>query len=296
MKGYIYIIRNICNDKVYIGQTSRTIEARWQQHKQAAKRGDNYGIVLYNAMRKYGINNFYISKVEEVNLDQINERQIYWIKFYNSQVPNGYNVRSGGEDPGRKEVYKIDPITNQILECYGSAMTAAEANNLDLSQLTKVCRHQWGCVSCHGFKWSYKDNYDKEKISEEILGRDKSPVCQIDPYSGKLIKEWESVKKAADTLGIERTVIFGCLSGKNKTSGGWNWCRPENLQSFIPKTNTKQVIQYSKNSQEILHIWKNAQEAANALKKNASTIRAAARGKQKTAYGYVWRYKEDVEQ
>lgn len=53
-------------------------------------------------MRKYGIDKFYISQIEEVNLDDINEREIYWIKFYNSQTPNGYNVRAGGEDPGRK--------------------------------------------------------------------------------------------------------------------------------------------------------------------------------------------------
>lgn len=172
-------------------------------------------------------------------------------------------------------------------------MAAAEANNLDLSQLTKTCRHEAGYATCHGFKWSYKDNYDKEKLSKEEVGRDKSPVCQIDPYSGKVIKEWESVQKASQSLGIERTTIFQCLNGSTKTCGGWNWCRPENLNSFIPKTTTKQIIQYKKDTMEIVRVWKNAKEAAMTLGKNASTIRAAARGKQKTAYGYVWRYKEE---
>jgi len=34
--GLIYIIKNKCNNKIYIGQTTRTLESRWSQHKRAA--------------------------------------------------------------------------------------------------------------------------------------------------------------------------------------------------------------------------------------------------------------------
>ena len=210
MKGYIYIIKNLINDKVYIGQTSRTIEARWNQHKAAALRGENQGIILYNAIRKYGVENFYISQLEEVDLDNLNEREIYWIKFYNSQAPNGYNVRAGGEDPGRKEVYKIDILTNNIIECYGSAMAAAEANNIDLSLLTKVCRGER--ESCGNFKWSYAENYTPLKTEDSKTNIKSFKINQIDPTTNEIIKVWDSVKGAAKTLEIDASGISHCPS------------------------------------------------------------------------------------
>ena len=130
MNGYIYIIKNTINDKVYIGQTSRNIYCRWKQHINAALRGENQGVVLYNAMRKYGTENFYFEQIEECNLKEIDDREIYWIQQYNSLTPNGYNVRHGGEDVGRKEIYKIDGNDN-IVGQYGSIMSASEENNID---------------------------------------------------------------------------------------------------------------------------------------------------------------------
>lgn len=292
MEGYIYIIKNTNNDKVYIGQTSRSIQDRWKQHIQSAQRGDEHGIILYNAMRKYGIETFFIEQLEEVELEQLNDREIYWIKFYNSQTPNGYNVREGGEDPGRKAVYKIDILTNQIIGCYGSAMAAAEENNIDLSQLTKVCRHEPHCNSCGGFKWSYIDNYDEAVLNNIKAHIENYGICQVDSNTGILIKEWESIQQAANELKIQQSDISHCLSGRYRTAGGYNWCKKENFQTFTPKTQFKQVIQYDLNGNE-LKIWNNAKEAGETLNLGISTIRAAARGARKTAYGYKWKYKEN---
>lgn len=99
MKGFIYIIKNTNNQKVYIGQTSRTIQDRWEQHKNAAIRGEQQGIILYNAMRKYGVQTFYVSKLEEVDLKDINEKEKYWIKYYDSfyTTGKGYNLTEGGQ-------------------------------------------------------------------------------------------------------------------------------------------------------------------------------------------------------
>ncbi len=219
MKGYIYIIKNLINDKVYIGQTSRSIEARWNQHKAAALRGENQGIILYNAIRKYFVENFYLSQLEEVDLNNLNVREKYWIKFYNSQTPNGYNIRAGGEDPGRKEVYKIDILTNNIIECYGSAMAAAEANNIDLSLLTKVCRGEQ--ESCGNFKWSYAENYTSLKTKNSKTNIKSFKINQIDPITNQILKVWNSVKEAAQTLEIDASGISHCLSGRYKTSAGY---------------------------------------------------------------------------
>lgn len=77
--GIIYKIANLVNSKIYIGQTTRTIKERWDDHKYDA--GSDNNIYLYNAMRKYSINNF---KIEDLinNLILIqkkleNERNLY---------------------------------------------------------------------------------------------------------------------------------------------------------------------------------------------------------------------------
>ena len=95
MKGFIYKITNRVNNKVYIGQTHFTIEHRWKQHIK------NFNIEhrqqpLYKAFAKYGIENFNIEKVEEVECEKLNEREIYWIAYYDS-FKNGYNATLGGD-------------------------------------------------------------------------------------------------------------------------------------------------------------------------------------------------------
>lgn len=292
MKGYIYIIKNLINDKVYIGQTSRNIEARWNQHKAAALRGENQGIILYNAIRKYGIENFYISQLEEVDLNNLNEREIYWIKFYNSQTPNGYNVRAGGEDPGRKEVYKIDILTNNIIECYGSAMAAAEANNIDLSLLTKVCRGEQ--ESCGNFKWSYVENYNSLKTKDSKTNIKSFKINQIDPTTNEIIKIWDSVKEAAKTLKIDASGISHCLSGRYKTSAGYKWSyTDENFIKYIPvSAKRKPVLQFDAITKDFIKEWSCAREAAQTLNITANSIQKNCRGTQKTAGGYIWKYKE----
>ena len=291
MKGYIYIIKNTCNDKVYIGQTSRTIQDRWKQHKASALRGEEQGIILYNAMRKYGIDKFYISQLEECDLEQINESEIYWIQYYNSQTPNGYNVRAGGEDPGRKEVYKMDE-NNQIIECYGSAMAAAEANNVDLSLLTKVCRKEEGHNSAGGFKWCYVNDYDTEYLNNIKIKKSTTSVYQMDNTTGKIIKKWNSIAEAVQELHIQQSDISHCLSGRYKTAGGFGWCTEDNVNTFKPYKKEKSIIQLDKKNNFIKE-WTSAKDAATFLSKDASTIRKAARGDRKTAYGYIWKYKEE---
>jgi len=75
----IYIIRNLVNNKVYIGQ-SIDIKRRWGEHKrkykQESERKDSY---LYKAMYKYGVDAFSFDILEECDKEKLNEREIYYI-------------------------------------------------------------------------------------------------------------------------------------------------------------------------------------------------------------------------
>ena len=94
----IYKIVNTINQKVYIGQ-SINIQKRIHQHfwKSQCQKDVSYNSALHNAIRKYGKQNFTWEIVEQCSVDQIDEKQKYYIQFYNSLTPNGYNILKGGQ-------------------------------------------------------------------------------------------------------------------------------------------------------------------------------------------------------
>lgn len=97
MNGFIYIIKNIVNSKVYIGQTRTSVEQRWKEHLRHAQYGDQ---VINKAMRKYGINKFYIETLEICSIELLDYREMYYIELYNSaDKSKGYNVSIGGNTP-----------------------------------------------------------------------------------------------------------------------------------------------------------------------------------------------------
>ena len=88
----IYIIKNTVNNKVYVGQSINP-HRRFIQHLCNGHRGlDNYPIHL--AINKYGKDNFYYEILEQ-DIENYDEREAYWISYYNSISPNGYNILSG---------------------------------------------------------------------------------------------------------------------------------------------------------------------------------------------------------
>lgn len=98
----IYKIYNDKNCKLYIGQTKQTLKTRFQAHINAAKR-DNEKTKIYNAMNKYGINNFHIELIEDnLTKEEVDDRERYWIEYYDSYY-NGYNSTLGGQNHSDKK-------------------------------------------------------------------------------------------------------------------------------------------------------------------------------------------------
>ena len=87
----IYKITNLINNHCYIGQ-SVDIARRWRQHKNDYQ-FSNYP--LYAAFRKYGLENFSFEIIEECSINELNEKEIYWIAYYDS-YNKGYNQTLGG--------------------------------------------------------------------------------------------------------------------------------------------------------------------------------------------------------
>lgn len=96
----IYKIENLITHQVYIGQ-SINIERRWKCHlvNYTNPNSKAYSYPLYIEMREYGIDNFAFEILEECNTDMLNQREIYWIEYYDSFF-NGYNQSLGGVSSG----------------------------------------------------------------------------------------------------------------------------------------------------------------------------------------------------
>lgn len=96
-KKLIYKISNTINDKVYIGQTIRSLESRFARHIDDANKNLKTTNKFHRAINKYGKENFYIEQIDEAkSQDELNAKEKFWIKKYDS-VMNGYNTAEGGE-------------------------------------------------------------------------------------------------------------------------------------------------------------------------------------------------------
>lgn len=89
---YVYKISNNINNKIYIGITN-DYKRRWREHKN----NYNKNSIIAKAIQKYGEENFIFEILYSgLSLEEANNKEIELIKKYNSFVPNGYNISSGG--------------------------------------------------------------------------------------------------------------------------------------------------------------------------------------------------------
>lgn len=151
----VYIITNVANDKVYIGQSKNPIQRKkghWSGCRHAGKGH------LYDAMRKHGLENFKFEILEECSEETIDDRERYWIATYESTNPlKGYNKESGGhvlktlhEETKRKIAIKLT----------GVPFTKERCRNISDSLRGKACLK------------NRRENNSKrgKRISERLIG------------------------------------------------------------------------------------------------------------------------------
>lgn len=132
----IYRIVNIHTGKIYIGQ-SKHIQKRRIAHFLMLRNNKHHSAKLQAAYNKYGESSFYFEIIErEIPLDKINEREIYWINYYDSLV-NGYNMKPGGQDAGGC----FKPFTVNGIE-YLSKQDAAEKTGLTVMDIDMYLKNK----------------------------------------------------------------------------------------------------------------------------------------------------------
>ena len=205
--GYIYKITNTKNNKIYIGKTTTCIQDRFSKHIYESKNANvkGYSFILHKAFRKYGIDNFIIEEVEEIDNSMLNDREIYWINAYSSMIPNGYNMTFGGEGSVKINydlVYSLWDDGNSIAQI-------AKIVNHSISQIRHILLDY--------------NNFSVEENAQRTIDATKKKVGQYDKNTNELIKIHDSIKDAAAAVNVDRSCISRCCSGKKKSSRGFVW-------------------------------------------------------------------------
>lgn len=91
----IYKITNKINNLSYIGQSTQ-IEQRFREHKKSYNWYREKNKKLYKDILEYGINNFSFEILEECSIEKLNNREQYYIRYYNT-YPDQYNMTPGGQ-------------------------------------------------------------------------------------------------------------------------------------------------------------------------------------------------------
>lgn len=130
----IYKITNIINGKCYIGKSTESyFKKRIYRHRKETSLTDTH---FGRAIQKYGWDNFVVDIIERnIHAENINDREVYWIKYYDS-FKNGYNSTLGGEGGNtysKKSKEELDVIKEKISK-KNSGMNNGIAKNPHLVQ------------------------------------------------------------------------------------------------------------------------------------------------------------------
>lgn len=189
----IYKITNKLNGKVYIGQTTKTLDIRRNGHIQAAKNGVNHH--LYNAMNKYGIDNFEFEEICKANSkSELNYLEAKYILEYDS-IRNGYNMGYGGDN---------NVMDSPIVKEKHDNIMRSEDVRLKISQSMKQYRQENPFSETHRKKISEKLKGNKHFAGHHITDKHKEALNKshykkvycID-HDNNIVARFDSVQKAA---------------------------------------------------------------------------------------------------
>lgn len=158
-KGTIYKITTKHNGLIYIGQTIQSVKKRWRGHLSHLGKGQHHNYLLQRVYDKYGADDFVFEVIERCRLTEIDERERFWISFYDTiNREKGYNFESGGN-----ELKKHCPETIERMR----SASRGHNNKLTLEQVTEIKKRIIAGVS-------FKELAEKFNVSDSCIYRIKN--------------------------------------------------------------------------------------------------------------------------
>lgn len=219
-KVYAYISPS---NKIYIGQTYRTLEKRSGTDGNAYKKS----VRFYNAIKKYGFDNFKrVTLIDGLSKEMADIIETELIKKYNTRDDNfGYNIGLGGNTNTKflQVIYQYDLSGNFVKEY----KNIHEVNK----EFGQDSRGIYTCLnniakSWRGYMWSY-EKHDKIEPYNSSVGDSNGirvglPVYQYG-LDGCFINEYKNISEVIKETGFKYSTIYNCLSGQSKTACRFQW-------------------------------------------------------------------------
>lgn len=197
--------------KIYIGQ-SVDIESRKLQYKYLSKY--SLGRKIFNSIKKYGWENHKHEIIEECSIEELNEREIYWGKYFDV-LNKGLNLSLGN---GR----------GLVSEETKTLMSTSALKSMTPERLDKLSKIKLGIPRSEEAKKSLRVP-KKSKENYKDVGKwikNQTPVLQED-LEGNFIKRWDFIRDAEIFYNPEKgkngNNISNCCGGRQKTAYGYIW-------------------------------------------------------------------------
>lgn len=310
----IYSITNNVNDKKYIGQ-SLDIKHRWRHHINELKKNNHANSHLQNAWNKYGEEKFNFEIIQICAPSELDMKEQYWIKYYDS-MKNGYNLCMGGggcsgykhtegELSKMRAIQKPDPVLQmdenfQIIRQWESASQAAKSLGLFVLAIKNCCEKSNHVKSVGNYIWIYakdKTTFDRNYYSHKNISLPKI-VGQFNQEL-KLIRIWNSAYEVEKELNISSGEISSVCNHKRNSSHGYIWAYVDNNGCFIDDYDytkikirvIKQVEQYTMDN-EYITTFSSVRQASIKTGIYKDLISETCKGSRESAGNYIWKYKQ----
>lgn len=281
----IYKITDEQTGKVYIGQ-SIDIAYRWKDHLKLEDSLDIHQGLQQNVL------NFSFQIIELCTPEKLDEREKFWIAYYNS-YEDGYNMTPGGKTtivPYTKRARAVEQysLEGKYIQTFPSV---AEAKRITgIGHIDQCCRNERQLAGNYQWKYACPKENEKKEVLTGLIPKNRIVIQYT--MDGEEKQIFNTIADAAKSIGVSSGAISNVLSGKSISAGGYRWAyKGEIVAKRQPKSGVKkQVAQISPETGEIIAIYESFSAAAKSFgKTSVSSIADAVKGRTKTAYGFLWK-------
>lgn len=200
----IYCIRNIENNKIYIGASSN-LKVRRSKHFSELKKNKHSNSRLQNAFNKYGLDSFIFEVIEYCDKKDLAKLENFYVFTRNSRNPKiGYNIAETNDNTiftGRNSGWKHSEESKLKIKFRSSQID----NKLRIREIQKLA-----VEANSGVKRTYQQRLNIKS------GVGSNNIIQIYNLSGELIAEFDFVKEASEFTGVKPSAIRNNLCGLSK--------------------------------------------------------------------------------
>ena len=313
MNSGIYQIRNKVNGKVYIGQ-AQDIDARWRQHRNELNRGVHHNKYLQNAWEKYGSELFEWSVIEQCSIDQLNQREIYWIEKTGA-YGEGYNLTLGGDGtrgytPDQKwrechsklskERWENPQYRERMAEIFKEIHDSPEFKNKVSEAKKKTWQNPeyaegWGAKSIA----LMSSDESRRKATKKMKERMNRPEVK-ELYRERKKQDWAD-EKYREKTSKQIAAAWDKKTKEEKTEYSLKMSKRWENESFREKATNGIKESWKGRTEKVLQVetgvlFESASAACVALGVHGiGSIRDCCKGKRNSAYGFHWRFEHETE-